>query len=102
MVFASHEEGFGTVVIEAMAYGLPVVARHLPGVNDTFVEQGRSGFLFTRDAEFQVHVDQLLRAGPSRREMGAHGRAFVSARYNIVDIAARYLKLYGFPAGDRK
>jgi glycosyltransferase involved in cell wall biosynthesis len=102
MVFASHEEGFGTVVIEAMAYGLPVVARHLPGVNDTFVEQGRSGFLFTRDAEFQVHVDQLLHAGPLRREMGAHGRDFVSARYDIVDIAARYLELYGFPAGERK
>lgn len=102
MVFASHEEGFGTVVIEAMAYGLPVVARHLPGVNDTFVEQGRSGFLFTGTAEFQENVDQLLRTEPSRREMGAHGRDFVSARYNIIDIAARYLELYGFPAGKKK
>jgi glycosyltransferase involved in cell wall biosynthesis len=101
MVFASHEEGFGTVMIEAMAYGLPVVARHLPGVNDTFVEQGRSGFLFTRDDEFRTHVDHLLQAETERREMGAHGRAFVVSHYNIVDIAARYLELYGFPAGDR-
>lgn len=101
MVFASHEEGFGTVVIEAMAYGLPVVARHLPGVNDTFVEQGRSGFLFTRDEEFRTHLDHLLRADAARREMGAHGRAFVAAHYNIVDIAARYLALYGFPAEAR-
>lgn len=102
MVFASHEEGFGTVVIEAMAYGLAVVARHLPGVNDTFVEQGRSGFLFTRDDEFRDRVDYLLRDDTARREMGAHGRGFVVAHYNIVDIAARYLELYGFPAEARK
>jgi len=102
MVFASHEEGFGTVVIEAMAYGLPVVVRHLPGVNDTFVEQGRSGFLFTREDEFRAHVDHLLRDNTARREMGAHGRGFVVTHYNIVDIAARYLELYGFPAEGRK
>jgi len=101
MVFASHEEGFGTVVIEAMAYGLAVVARHLPGVNDTFVEQGRSGFLFTRDDEFRTHVDRLLRSDEERRRMGAHGRGFVVDHYNIVDVAARYLALYGFPAEGR-
>ena len=101
MVFASHEEGFGTVVIEAMAYGLPVVARHLPGVNDTFVEQGRSGFLFTRDDEFKTHVDHLLRHDEERLQMGAHGRGFVVDHYNIVDIAGRYLALYGFPAEAR-
>ncbi len=99
MVFASHEEGFGTVVIEAMAYGLPVVARHLPGVNDTFVEHGRSGFLFTRDDEFRAQLDQLLCDDAFRRRMGACGRDFVTAHYDIVDIAARYLELYGFPAG---
>jgi glycosyltransferase involved in cell wall biosynthesis len=98
MVFASHEEGFGTVVIEALAYGLPVVARHLPGVNDVFVDHGRSGYLFSRGEEFQEHVGQLLNNAPLRRRMGASGREFVATHYNITDIAARYLALYGFPA----
>lgn len=98
MVFASHEEGFGTVVIEAMAHGLAVVARHLPGVNDVFIEHGRSGYLFTRDDAFQNHVGQLLQDGELRRRIGASGREFVAAHYDIAGIAARYLALYGFPA----
>jgi glycosyltransferase involved in cell wall biosynthesis len=99
MVFASHEEGFGTVVIEAMAYGLPVVARLLPGVNDTFVDHGRSGLLFTQEEEFIIDVGQLLHDCQLRLRMGSVGRDFVTAHYNIVDIAARYLELYGFPSG---
>ena len=102
MVFASHEEGFGTVVIEAMAYGLPVVARHLPGVNDVFIEHGRSGFLFTQSDEFQTHVGQLLRDSQLRHRIGTSGRDFVAAHFNIVDIAGRYLALYGFPPESRK
>ncbi|MEO7054479.1 MAG: glycosyltransferase family 4 protein [Rhizomicrobium sp.] len=101
MVFASHEEGFGTVVIEAMAHGLPVVARHLPGVNDTFVKQGVSGFLFTESAEFQPYLNQLLGDDALRRRVGGNGRDFVAENYNIADIAGRYLALYGFPAGDK-
>ena len=42
MTFGSHLEGFGTVVPEAQATGLPVVVRHLPGVNDLFVEHGKT------------------------------------------------------------
>ncbi len=96
---ACHEEGFGTVMIEAMAHGLPVVARHLPGVNDTFVKQGVSGFLFTEGAEFLSSLNQLLRDDALRRRMGGNGRAFVAENYNIADIAGRYLALYGFPVG---
>jgi glycosyltransferase involved in cell wall biosynthesis len=99
MVFASREEGFGTVVIEAMAYGLPVVARRLPGVNDAFVEHGRSGYLFTQDDEFKSHVGQLLQDAQLRHRIGASGRTFVAAHFDIAGIAARYLALYGFPAG---
>jgi len=101
MVFASHEEGFGTVVIEAMAHGLAVVARHLPGVNDAFVEHGRSGYLFTQEKEFESHVDGLLRDVPLRHRIGTAGRDFVAAHFDIAGIAARYLALYGFPAEGR-
>lgn len=99
MVFASHEEGFGTVVIEAMAHGLAVVARHLPGVNDAFIEHGRSGYLFTQDDAFDDHVDRLLGDAQLRHRIGASGRDFVTAHFDIAGIAARYLTLYGFPAG---
>jgi len=98
MVFASREEGFGTVVIEAMAHRLPVIARHLPGVNDMFVKPGVSGYLFKQADEFQQHADRLLASGVLRARMGAAGRAFVAAHFDISVIAARYLTLYGFPS----
>ncbi|HEY4076664.1 MAG TPA: glycosyltransferase family 4 protein [Rhizomicrobium sp.] len=98
MVFASREEGFGTVVIEAMACRLPVIARHLPGVNDMFIEPGISGYLFSQANDFHRYADTLLASSTLRARMGSAGRAFVAAHFDISVIAARYLALYGFPA----
>lgn len=97
MVFASREEGFGTVVIEAMARGLPVLVRRLPGVNDTFVEQGSSGFLFDDTGGFQAGASALASDAALRRTMGERGRAFVADHYDIDEVAARYLAIYGHP-----
>lgn len=99
MVFASREEGFGTVVIEAMARGLPVLVRRLPGVNDAFIEDGRSGFFFDGVEVFRDRAIALIDDGMLRQRIGDRGRAFVAANYDIVGVAARYLDLYGFPAG---
>lgn len=97
MVFASTEEGFGTVMIEAMAYALPVVAKHLPGVNDSFIDNGHSGFLFD-DADQYCRTVRKLLADPNMcAKIGWSARAYVQSVYNITAIAQRYLDIYGYP-----
>lgn len=100
MVFASKEEGFGTAMIEGMAYGMPIVARLLPGVNDAFIEHGRSGYLFTGDADFQRFLRTLAGDQELRQALGSQGRRFVSDHYQMEKIAKRYLEIYGFSTSD--
>ena len=97
MVFASHLEGFGTVVIEAMAHSLPVVVRDLPGVNDMFVIQGSTGFRFRRADEYGATMARLLGDAALRQKVGETARRFVTMRYDQIDVAGRYLEIY-FPA----
>ncbi|MBK1657564.1 glycosyltransferase [Paracraurococcus ruber] len=95
LVFASRLEGFGTVVPEGMAHGLPVVVRHLPGVNDSFVHEGRTGFLFQDEESFAAAALRLLDDAELRRRIGAAARDFAQANFGMRGIAARYLGVYG-------
>jgi glycosyltransferase involved in cell wall biosynthesis len=95
-VFASRQEGFGTVMIEAMAHGLPVVARSLPGVND-FIAHGRTGLVFEQDGDFAATLQRLLDDPVLRAKLGRAAREQAQA-YDIEAVAARYLELYGYPA----
>jgi glycosyltransferase involved in cell wall biosynthesis len=96
LVFASRLEGFGMVVPEAMGHALPVVVRALPGVNDSFVQDGETGFLFEDDAGYRRAVLRLAADPQARRQMGARAQRFVHARYDLLQVARRYLTLYGF------
>lgn len=96
LVFASRLEGFGTVVPEAMAHGRPVVVRHLPGVNDTFVLQGKTGYLFNDAAGYVAAVSRLGADPRLRRRLGEAGRALAHREFGMRGVAARYLGIYGF------
>jgi glycosyltransferase involved in cell wall biosynthesis len=94
MTFSSKLEGFGTVVIEAMAHGLPVVVRHLPGVNDYFIEQGRTGFYFSREDDFVLRLKALINDAQLRRRIGGDARNSIIDRFAIGEIALQYLDVY--------
>jgi glycosyltransferase involved in cell wall biosynthesis len=95
LVFASRLEGFGTVVPEAMAHGLPVVVRRLPGVNDDFVQDGETGFLFDDAPRYLDAVCRLAADAALRRRIGGAAKALAAARFGMRQVAARYLGIYG-------
>nr|WP_294547478.1 glycosyltransferase family 4 protein [uncultured Rhodopila sp.] len=93
-VFASGKEGFGNVLIEAMALTLPIVSRRLPGVTDLIIDDGDTGLLFETATGYQNAVRTLI-ADPERRL--AMGRAAAEAareRFDLSKIARRYSDLY--------
>ncbi len=75
-VFPSVEDGFGMVVTEAMACGVPVVISDNTGARDV-VEEGVNGFVVpTRDVEAIKERILLFRDTPGLREtMGKAARA---------------------------
>jgi hypothetical protein len=78
-----------------MAHGLPVVVRRLAGVNDGFVLQNETGFVFEEEAGYVAAVNGLLRDAALRRRLGAAGKRLATARFGMRGVAARYLGIYG-------
>jgi len=93
-VFASNNEGFGNVLIEAMSFGLPVVSRRLPDVTDSIVEEGGNGFLFDTAVEYVDRVKSLVLDEALRSAVGSRARQTVVDRFDMRGVAERYAEIY--------
>jgi glycosyltransferase involved in cell wall biosynthesis len=94
-VFAltSRYEGFGNVVIEAMACGVPVVATSSPGTRD-IVSSGADGLLVERHepAAVAAALGRVLTDGALRQRMVETARRSVE-RYRIESVALTFDRL---------
>ena len=88
------QEACPLAVLEAMSFGLPVVASHIGGLPE-LVRDGSTGFLFpTGDAAAMAERLIQLAGNPDlRTSLGAAGRADVVSAHRIEDTVDRYVDL---------
>lgn len=72
MVIPSYREGFGTVVIEAAALGIPTLGTKILGLVDSIVDKETGILVPPRDPKtLGIEMENLLLNGERRKQLGA-------------------------------
>jgi glycosyltransferase involved in cell wall biosynthesis len=95
LLMPSRYEGFGLVLIEAMAAGCVPVASRIQGVTDAVVEHGRTGFLFPVGAvgTAAALVRRLCDQRATVTAMALSAREDAKKRFALDTVAASYADL---------
>lgn len=93
--FASRAEGFGQVVIEAMAAGKPVVTSKVPPITEIVVD-GETGLLVEPDnpGAFAEAIAWLFTHPEEARNMGRRGQERVHSCFSADRMAEETLSVY--------
>lgn len=91
----SYREGFGSVVIEAGACGVPAVGTRIYGITDSIVD-GETGILFTLGdiAGLEIALGQLVADSILRAQMGRAARDRAETVFPQDRITRELLALY--------
>jgi glycosyltransferase involved in cell wall biosynthesis len=92
LLLPTRREGFGTVVLEAAAAGVPTVGSDVTGVRDA-IEAGVTGVLVAPESprEFAKAVAGLLNDREARQLLGENARRRVMTDFVEEDVVARYV-----------
>lgn len=95
LLMPTAREGFGLVVAEAMACGLPVIASDTSTMPE-LVHEGRGGFLRALDnpSGFADAIARLAAAPELRRMMGEYNRARIEREYTLESMVQAYRALF--------
>lgn len=88
----SHREGFGMVIIEAAAMGLPAIGSRIYGISDAIIDN-KTGILFDKGNVFQLRkaIIDLYSDESLRSELGMAAQRNASENYNQDEVVGRYV-----------
>jgi len=88
----SHREGFGVVIIEAAAMGIPAIGSKIYGVSDAIID-GKTGLLFDcgSTAQLQECIEKLSTEPELRRLLGVNARLNVEQYFDDQQVQNLYL-----------
>ncbi|TDN38342.1 glycosyltransferase family 1 protein [Hymenobacter sp. UV11] len=95
ILHTSLEESFGMVLVEAMAYGVPVVAGQASGAVPWVVADGGLLVDVTNVAAIADAVDRFLTDPALYEQVAARAVAIVAERFPLAKVADQYLALLG-------
>ena len=88
-VLSSRWEGFGLVMVEAMAHGLPVISSDLPSSKDILGDFG----LFFKNGNIQELAQRLEDAIHINWQQKSDEAITIAQRFNVKEIAGQWKKL---------
>ena len=94
-------EGFGIVIVEAMAVGLPVVVSRLEGVTTDIIRSDREGILIDdhNPKHYAEAILRLLKNPDIANAMGETARKQAVAEFSLEYVVERHAQLYRELAG---
>ncbi len=91
----SYREGFGTVVIEAAAMGVPTVGTDIYGLSDAVVQCETGLLVPPRNVEaLAAALEKLLADQPLRTRMGAAAKRRALEKFDAITFNQRVLEEY--------
>lgn len=88
---SSYAEGMPNSVIEAMACGLPIIMRNLPGVSADLITNEHNGYLIKDINEIKICTKKLYYDKAKREKMGNNALQYIKKIADIKEIAQQIL-----------
>ena len=91
----SHREGFGSVLIEAAACGIPSIASDIYGISDAVVD-GQTGLLHQvgSDSELYEKMASMIRDSALRERLASHAQKRANDHFSSVVVENALVDFY--------
>ena len=95
-LFTSRAEGFGMVLLEAMAFGIPCISYDCPSGPRDIIENGKNGLLIENNdwKTYSQVLEKLINENGERLEYMSENAFGTVKRWNSIEIMEKWDEVY--------